>query len=234
MSSLHRMLHIAATLLLVAASACSSADGGLLTPTAEWDGGLLSQDPCGPPCYGGILPGTTSEQDAFAIANDSSFLGPCTLHDEPNQERFLSCANAILVVDRATSVVVQIGFKASQTTTLEELISLYGQPQYVHVGPVGVPESPLTAMAVYFEDIEASVALEEQDGVGYAVLPSTLVTGIWYGPTREFPGWKLPWRGYGQYRLSPPELPNHSLERTRPARRENGIRSWPGRSARGR
>jgi hypothetical protein len=159
----------------------------------------------------------TTEQGVLALAEVSPLLGFCELHDEPNQGRSIQCANAVLIVDRASGIILQIGFEAPAFTTVADVVGQYGEPLYVDVGVIGTPETPHTGMSLYFDAIHTSLALEEQEGVGYAVSPSTPVSGIWYGPTPEFPGWKLPWHGYGQYRLSPPGLPNNSLKLTRRA-----------------
>jgi hypothetical protein len=199
---IHSAIRVAALFSLVSAASCSSAQAGLSTPTVEWDGGFLSQDPCGPPCYGGVTPGTTTEQEALALAEPSRF-GTCAVHDNPSQGRFIQCSRAVFVVDVSDGTILQVGFQTPASITIEDVINQYGEPQYIDVGEAGSPDFPITAMSVYFESLNATLALEEQEGIGYTVSPSTPVSAIWYGPTPVFPGWKLPWHGYGEYRRSP-------------------------------
>ncbi len=208
--------HLAAVAFLMAAAGCSPSARPTPTPTALWDGGFLSQEPCGPPCFAGVTPGATTEQEALAVAAKSTLFGACSIQDGPNQPRSILCARVILSVDRSNGIIQHIGFSAPESATIGEVISRYGEPAYVSVGVIGI-NVPQTAMSLYFDAIQTSLGLEPQDGLGYTVAESTVVLGVTYGPPAATFGWKIPWHGYGQYRLSPPGLPNNSLKLTRRA-----------------
>jgi hypothetical protein len=163
-----------------------------------------------------VTAGVTSEEEALAIAKESPLFGTCTIQDKPNQPRFILCPRVVLVVDRTNWIIDEVGFSAPPSTTIRDVITQYGEPDYVSVGEIGINVA-LTAMSLYFTAIQTTLGLESQEGVGYTVTESTIVEGVTYGQADEFFGWKIPWHGYGKYRLSPPGLPNNSVEPTRPA-----------------
>jgi len=146
----------------------------------NWDGGFLSQSTCGPPCFGGAVPGVTTEAEAFQIIDrEAGFVG-CDLEDRPNQGRWISCQGVIIEIDRTSRVISGLGYRTLRRITLGDAIELYGEPDSVRLFPDGVPEAPYVVMAVYFNAIMTGLQLERSEGVIYRPRESSRVDLIEY------------------------------------------------------
>jgi hypothetical protein len=203
----NRKLAVAALALIALSSSCAPAvseesswrEANSL-PEA-WDGGFLSQKPCGPPCFAGIVPGQTSEAEAIRISELIDHLRECHLEDRPNQGRWIECQGAIVNIDKSTSIVDSLGFRTLEVLTLGDAIAQYGKPDYLYFVPDGTPEHPYIRGLVCFDMISARVDLERQQWPTYEITSALEITNISYGQSC-FAGldhWKEEWRGYGDY-----------------------------------
>jgi hypothetical protein len=52
------------------------------------DGGLLSREPCGPPCFFGIIPGVSSKDDAITMLRSHELYLDCSEYDNTSQGGF--------------------------------------------------------------------------------------------------------------------------------------------------
>src|SRR3972149_2355054 len=94
--------------------------------TTIGDGGFLSQQPCGPPCFQGIYPGATTERDARIALQK---LGkPCTDWDNTSVGGFrgTNCGN--ITVSFADQTVNGVSFNPASDITVSQMIGKYGPP----------------------------------------------------------------------------------------------------------
>ena len=63
------------------------------------DGGLLSGEPCGPPCFIGIIPGVTTEEQVYQIIKNQNLNALCEKDDKVARggERGITCSNIFIV-----------------------------------------------------------------------------------------------------------------------------------------
>ncbi|HLO16458.1 MAG TPA: hypothetical protein VK206_16620 [Anaerolineales bacterium] len=124
----------------------------------NWDGGVLTDQPCTAPCFAGIVPGvTTMDQAIVVMQRDILHFQNCQIEDRSNQFSFqnenilwVDCDGLVMPVSRDTKIVDSIGFIVNAEIMLDQLIKKYGAPTAVNVSPDGIPESPATYMIVFF------------------------------------------------------------------------------------
>ncbi len=177
------------------------------------DGGFLSGEPCGPPCFWNITPDVSKKQDAIEALQahfDKDFNSQnCELWSGPDIFQDISC-NPVYIGFNQTRDVGVIGFPPGIRITVEDAISKYGPPSAISVASIRGDKRGFTisvAMSIYFDDIYTQANLPEQDGKAYFVEPSTIINWIAYLGKDE---WKSsmkfatrPWQGYSGYEGPP-------------------------------
>lgn len=98
------------------------------TPTTS-DESIITQQPCAPPCWHGLIPGRSTQQDVHAALENDAFIPNWLIHEEPglirwqwsqnHQGYFLFDAGGIL---RAMSISPNFRF------SIEDMLALYGEP----------------------------------------------------------------------------------------------------------
>lgn len=169
------------------------------------DGGFLSGDPCGPPCFWGIVPGETTEAELMKVLESKGILATCETynHEERGGLRGINCGSRIFIgFEHDSEVVRGVGFIPSAALTVEDVIARYGEPDGVLVFPRGVHVVDIVVMLVYL-DMLTWVELPEQRGEeGYVLEASTPVETIKYnihfGDSPDNIFWRT-WKGYGEY-----------------------------------
>jgi len=169
------------------------------------DGGFLSHDPCGPPCFFGITPGVTTEAEAREIMEQHPEISNgCEDFDFSKEGgmRGIRCYNKYgLRIGFTDDVVGGIGFRPTKIT-LQQVLNAYGIPTSLRVGIVSLPDYPLRVrMILCFDQISADLILSDQDGKEFVVTGDTATASIGYYPAGE--SCVLPedvtWNGYGAY-----------------------------------
>lgn len=192
--------------------ACSRSNQNvaLLTPTLVpvdvGDGGFLSGEPCGPPCFWGITPGTTTEAEVRQVLEDQELLERCRdfNNEAEGAGRGITC-RGVMVVDflTGTDIVAGIGFRPSESITLEQVIARYGTPDAVLVTPGGLPEYEQSiAMSIYYDDIFAFLSLGEQESMTFVVKPQIQLVNIAYSESHDYETvrqYGSAWHGFGEY-----------------------------------
>jgi hypothetical protein len=167
------------------------------------DGGVLTGEPCGPPCFWGIYPGLTTEAQVLEVLQKKRIESDCKLFDRTQEggRRGITCLDTILIIF-TENVVEDIGFSTSEQILVEEVIKHYGEPDHILVAITSTPEYPETTMTLFFDDIQTSLVLPEQKGISYQVTTTTEVVNIGYSDEKSYkttssslPGWD----GYGVY-----------------------------------
>jgi hypothetical protein len=186
-------------------SACQSK----LPPTPKplldvGDGGFLSEQPCGPPCFWGIIPEITTKEQALDIIQGLLDINHCDEWPGIEDSRSIMC-NPLGIQFSSNNEVDYISFLPGQAFALKEVIEKYGQPDAFKVLGWSEENSGVTTsvtMLLYFDDIRTVVGLSEQAGENYVVASSTLVGTINY---RSLDRWNearedtQDWLGYGEY-----------------------------------
>ena len=176
------------------------------------DGGFLSGEPCGPPCFLSIVPGATRETQAIQILTATGLYQNCFVynHEAESGLRGIICSHVGIAFYRGADVVGSVGFDSSQSLTVGEVIAKYGKPDAITVGTMGTPEEqPNTVMALHYEGIHADVGLGQQEGVKFEITSTTPIESIGYSasgyPSENESANKLllPWNGYGEYHEPP-------------------------------
>jgi hypothetical protein len=171
------------------------------------DGGFISDQPCAPPCFWGIVPGESHEDEVVDSLRQKEVLQACESFDNEDESggRGIICRSFIVVsFAEKTEIVESIGFAPSKDISVSDAIDKYGEPDAVSVLPAGIPENRRTVMIIYFDDIRARIALPEQSGVVYKIEPFTEVENIGYSDIEVYQASKRfsqVWVGYSEYEL---------------------------------
>lgn len=170
---------------------------------AVGDGGFLSEEPCGPPCFWGIVPGETTEAEVIEILREKGVFDTCETFDREARggERGMECGSRVFISFQQGGDVIQgLGFSPTSTITVQDVVEKYGEPQSVEVGALGVHVLDYQLILAY-PKILTLVRLSLQQEYPYVLEPVTPVKDIVY--YLEFGGdfsLKSVWHGYGEYR----------------------------------
>jgi len=195
-------------ILLILAQGCTLEQRGTTSLTIG-DGGFFSQDPCGPPCFWGIVPGSTEEKEVIRILKSRGIWETCESFNNEAESgvRGITCARVLGVhFKRGGTIVAGIGFSPSSEITVHDVLGRFGEPDYILLTDMGLPEYPETGMSLYYERITTKIDLPAQDNFVYSVSPFTKIESIGYFDVDEYEAHKtcifpylLTWHGYGEY-----------------------------------
>lgn len=181
------------------------------------DRSLLTSDPCGPPCWQGIVPGTSPAEDAAQVLAGSAFVAPDSLRRQELDGKLAlltwassSGAEGINSMsfcnDRVWTVHLVLGYGL----TAEEVIARFGEPEGMQIAGGSLPEDTSLSVFLNYPDLgirlEAAVPIELGE-----LLPTTEVVSVTYfDPEAVFQDLcpapiqnGLPWRGYGDVEAKP-------------------------------
>lgn len=170
------------------------------------DGGFLSNDPCGPPCFLGISPNRTRAPEVTEILNAKKMLQECQPYNNESASgsRGFSCVTIGIGIrfQKGTDIVGMVGFQPSDKITVGKIIAKYGNPDTVSVGNEGIPEHPTVGMSLFYSDIQTVIGLVVQQGTLYNLDASTQAQAINYFDILSFSEQRRSghWRGYGIYK----------------------------------
>ncbi len=193
-------LLIYGSLLLCLISACGDNNKNTLD---IGDGGLLSGDPCSAPCFLGINPGVTTEEQALAIISSKLDVMSCDRWDTRNRggDRGIRCSNIIGITFNDQNLVNGVGFSPSLVITLNDIIRKYGNPDGVFITASGIDNTPPIVALLYFNKENMIVYLPEQNSTQYNLKPDIQIESIQYLEQSDylfnFRSAK-PWNGYGK------------------------------------
>jgi hypothetical protein len=199
---------LCAATLALALAAC----GPSTAPSASYarafdEAGILSANACPPPCFLGIVPGSTTEAELTALLESAGLSQECTATTSG-----ITCGNALYIsVKSGTDIVQVIGFTPPATIYLEDVVSRYGMPSLVRVQEDATPQ-PLDSVALlFFYSISTRLTLPTVSGATYLIDSRSPIENIAYlSPTIYEEMTSAPvasWHGYGEYPqdwLNPP------------------------------
>lgn len=166
------------------------------------DGGFLTGEPCGPPCFWGIVPGETTEAETVEILQERGIYGICETWDREREGgyRGINCGRDLVIgFERGSDLVTGVGFNPSGIV-VQDVVDKYGEPDGVMVSVLGVHALDYQLILAY-PSMFTLVRLSLQDEAPYVLKPSTPVKNIAYDVVfdEEFSrGWEE-WHGYGEY-----------------------------------
>ncbi len=171
------------------------------------DGGLLSQVPCGPPCFYGITPGITTRVEAEQALQRYGLDRNCEYFDTTRDGgvRGLACDAVGIVLQADSDTISSIGYQPSLSITVGDVVARHGTPSVVAVAAVGLTDRYpiITGATLYYDSIHAELGLAEQNiGGNFNVQPTTPVVGINYEDQDSYDrgrSYSAAWRGYGTY-----------------------------------
>ena len=175
------------------------------------EGGLLSKQPCGPPCFYGLIPGSTSDKDVGkTMQNLSTIFVGCKTFDFTNTGGYRGAnCDYVNVGYNNGSTLEMVAFRPSSDLVIRQVVDQYGPPDLVSVGIVSLPESPdKTRMVLLYDQIQATLQLPDQNGTQFIIGPDTQISYVVYlskdnyHETRDIPS-NLAWHGFGTYIASP-------------------------------
>jgi len=184
-----------------------------MTPFTDiGDGGFLSKQPCGPPCFFGITPDINSEDDVLLFLQENIGLSRCLSWDsiDDGGTRGISCDKfEFTFTFQQDDIVDGIGFIPHEEVTINEVIAIYGNPNGLSVvenvddmgNIIGV------RIILYYDSIYTRLDLPEQVGSIYEIIPETLVASVSYLDRSTYDRYinrTKPWAGYGEYPASSP------------------------------
>ncbi|HMS01057.1 MAG TPA: hypothetical protein PKE62_17550 [Anaerolineales bacterium] len=172
------------------------------------DGGLLSKEPCGPPCLMGITPGITSRDAVLTVLKEKINLINCREWDKRNEGGTygVSCGS-LGITFQDSDIVNWISFKPSSQITVEDMIKVYGEPSglFVVEEDDGMGNVISVRMILYYDAIKTRLDLAEQSESIYLIALDTRVENISYVDHAEYEksteGYN-PWNGFGEYLIS--------------------------------
>jgi len=176
-------------------------------PLPIGDGGLLSKEPCGPPCFLGIVPDVTTYDETVQILTDYQYWDACEEWDtyEDTGTLGIRCSQTFsFYFDPDKSHVYEVVFIPQQEITVQDLIDEFGEPAYLNVIVLGYEESIReTTTRLYYPDLRMAIWLKDQKGSSYVLEPTTKIRNVKYlgGDLDEsiYKPSKQDWQGYIEY-----------------------------------
>ncbi len=147
------------------------------------DGGLISQIPCGPPCFYGIVPGLATEADIErAEAERSDIYSNCSLVDNTSfgGVRGFRCEGGVGGIYKGQTVD-SIGFYPAKNIIVKEIIDLYGPPDFLNVMIVSLPDAPpWSGASLVYGRMHTILGMSDQPGREFRIEPDTHITSVSY------------------------------------------------------
>jgi hypothetical protein len=168
------------------------------------DGGLLSGDPCGPPCFLKIQPGITTKQQVLEILKARTNLQDCVFTSDAKIEySYLTCEPADITFDKS-GIVGSINFKVQKPVPIGDIIAKFGQPSNVYINTTKWDNKDNTLAVgakLFYNDLRMSIYLADENAQTYSIAESSQVLSIAYF-SKDMWGSMLPgsiWTGYEKY-----------------------------------
>jgi hypothetical protein len=175
------------------------------------DGGLITNDPCGPPCFWNITPGKTTIDEVFRVIEGKEITEECeTVKDEDKDNDYFICGNSFMIVySEKNKTISNISLYLTQEINMKVIINELGPPDRVFSKVGELPDYPDSLdMWIFYDEILTKLRLETQpivDGNWYYQLSeSTIVDTIEYYDEEGYENNTLYrfasiWQGFGEY-----------------------------------
>lgn len=164
-----------------------------LAERASVQGGLLTGEPCAPPCWQGLTPGVSTEQELQALLDSSDQVDPGSLRRESggcgqltywkNRRPYAGLltpsswtSNYACTSHKMLKVVMEY---LTYEVELEQLIDSYGPPDAFSAQPAGIPERPYVEVNLYYPSRGLMCQLELADQEE-PLQPEARIVRAWY------------------------------------------------------
>jgi len=173
--------------------------------------GILSGNPCAPPCWQGVAPGTAIERDSV-VALVEALPNVRNIWGNPAQvrwtwSRWVGDGTAYNDVYWVAGRVLHITLSIDGDLTVGDVLREYGPPEATNGGQGGLPEHPYTYFQLLYptQGIEFETHLSVQDPT---LEPTAMILNASYSvPAESLQDWiesldfdkhLQPWPGYGE------------------------------------
>jgi len=183
------------------------------------DGGLLSDQLCGPPCFWDITPGITRESQVWDILKNRKVSQSCNLWDSTSESgtRGIQCqfpgaglkgslAVISIGLETGSDATRFVGFTPSVVIKLQDVIQKYGMPTWIGVWSEGTPEHLGVSVTIFYDTISARLDFPQQDGTIYELQPDTMISSVSYLSSQKYVDFiktinknLQKWQSYGKY-----------------------------------
>jgi hypothetical protein len=166
------------------------------------DGGLITEKPCSPPCFLGIIPDTTTKDQVVEMLKQKGF------SEYKQIGNILSYGNSIDIKYDSKEYVNTISFVPTTILTTQVIIEKYGPPNMVEVvyDTFSTPEHNYFSMGFYYDQLQTYIKLENQEIYpAYSLGEDTKIEHIVYYNEGAYKNAKsiskhsVQWKGYGSY-----------------------------------
>jgi hypothetical protein len=166
------------------------------------DGGLLTDNPCSPPCFLGIIPGSTTRDQAIKILAKKGF----DKYEQKNDT--LNFNDTIYLAYDSKEYVNLIEFSLSSTVEVRNIIEKYGYPNAAEVlyDIFSTPEDNYFDMGIYYDKLQTYIMLERQKVFpAYTLRETTKIKRVIYFDEASYKKainnikHITEWKGYGLY-----------------------------------
>jgi len=177
------------------------------------DGGFITNEPCGPPCFWGITPSVSNYDETINQLNSKGVnTSDCeySLRHNPDQNELhcgpLNPGYAIGITFDLNNIVMNLGFTPEPPINLKNVIEKYGSPDHIDVANLSVSEEPPNiGVQIFYDRFQAILILPYQKGKGN-IYPAITIEGISYISKDSYAERVLHsqlWHGYGEYETNP-------------------------------
>jgi hypothetical protein len=174
-------------------------------PAQIGDGGLLSKQPCGPPCFMGFSPDVTTKTEVFDFFKNKVDINQCHIWDHQKEagDEGIIC-NPIEVTFQKSGLVDYIRYSPSTQITVKDILKSYGEPDGVRSVSDGDDTGKILSvyMELYYNQINTKFDLEKQQNTIFELNETNPVIQITYSTNIEFDKdleFTEPWLGFGKY-----------------------------------
>lgn len=187
-----------------------------VSPTiAIGDGGLITGEPCGPPCLWGIEPGKSSKSDVYQMLTQKGLVDSCTTIDQYQHAvdqgiGGWGCSSGLdIEFKQSTKIINYIRFELTPPIMLQDIIKKHGNPNVVVMSMPAEYEYPNFIARIVFYEIRVILYFDGKyegsyNEAKYEIEPTMLISVVVYSDSESFNESLLgdsgiPWRGYGSY-----------------------------------
>ena len=170
------------------------------------DGGLVSGLPCAAPCVYGIRIGETQLDQVIPVLQQNG-LSECQTEESASWIGVTCGYSVVVQVDRETSIVNATGFYPSIPIALGEIISKYGEPDFISLRAEDSPDGPTSRMILSWDELNMNVEMPQIQGHLYALEETSHPEFVLFldnahytdASKIEFGEFYQQWNGYGVY-----------------------------------
>lgn len=147
---------------------------------------FINDKTCAPPCLGNIIPGVTTDRDAFEIASANKHFGSCNLIDQTKQggTKYILCQSykSYITISLNNNLVDGFGIRPYPKISINSIIDKFGYPDGVSCGFVNLPDYPRRVrLILWFDAYNSRVVLPDFSGNTCTISKDSIIEIVEYG-----------------------------------------------------